>query len=171
MEFQQGDAQQLRFADASFDRAIANQLLVHLDAPERALREMVRVTRPGGLVAIWEGDWETLVVDSPDREVTRRIMNFFCDSLPQGWVGRTLPRLFAEAGLVDVQVQPETLMLPGAVWLDPHYGFGRISEFAERGGAISVAEREVWQADVERRSRDLGLFVAFTGFRVVGRRP
>lgn len=171
MEFQQGDAQQLRFADASFDRAMANQLLVHLDAPERAVCEMVRVTRPGGLVAVWEGDWETLVVDAPDRRVTRRIMNFFCDSMPQGWVGRMLPRLFAEAGLVDVQVHPETLLLPGVVWLDPDFGFGRIAEFAERAGAITAVEREAWQADLERRSRDSGLFVAFTGFRAVGRRP
>jgi SAM-dependent methyltransferase len=171
VEFQQGDAQQLRFADASFDRAIANQLLVHLDAPERAVSEMVRVTRPRGLVAIWEGDWETLVVDAQDRGVTRQIMNFFCDSMPQGWIGRTLPRLLADAGLVDVRVQPETLILPDAVWLDPDYGFGRISEFAERAGAITAADREVWQAHLERRSRDSGLFVAFTGFRAVGRRP
>ncbi len=170
IEFQEGDALQLRFADASFDRAMANQLLVHLDAPDRAVREMVRVTRPGGLVAIWEGDWETLVIDASDRGVTRRIMNFFCDSMPQGWIGRMLPRLFAEAGLSDVQVQPETLMLPGTVWLDPQYGFGRLSEFAERAGAIGAAERDAWQADVERRSREPGLFVAFTGFRAVGRR-
>jgi hypothetical protein len=56
------------------------------------------------------------------------------------------------------------------VWLDPQYGFGRIAEFAERAGAISAAERDAWQAGVEERSRESGLFVAFTGFRVVGRR-
>jgi anti-sigma factor RsiW len=135
------------------------------------MHEMARVTRSGGLVSIWEGDWETLVVDASDRDTTRRIANAFCDSMPHGWIGRRLPRLFAEAGITDVAVQPETLVLPGAVWLDPHYGFRRISEFAERAGAITAADRHRWQEDVERRSRASGLFVAFTGFRVVGRRP
>lgn len=170
MEFHEGDVHQLDFGDATFDRAMANQVFVHLENPARALREMVRVTRPGGLVAIWEADWETLIIDAPDRSVTRRIANFFCDSMPQGWIGRALPRLLREAGLTDVRVQPETLILPGPVWLDVDYGFGRIPEFAERAGAITAIERETWQRAVERRSSEGGLFVAFNGFRVVGRK-
>lgn len=166
----QGDAERLGFPDASFDRATATQLLLHLNDPTLAVREMARVTRPGGLVAVWEPDWETLVVDAADRAVTRRIANFFCDSIPHGWIGRTLSRLFGDVGLTDVQVQPETLVLPGPVFLDGAHGFGRMPEFAERAGAISAVEREVWQADVERRSRQGGLFVAFTAFRAVGRR-
>ncbi len=169
--FREADAGHLPFADASFDRAMATQVLVHLDRPALAIHEMARVTRPGGLVTIWEADWETLVLDAGDRGVTRRLANFFCDSVPQGWIGRSLPRLLAEGGLSAIHIQPETLVLPGAVWLDPDYGFGRLPEFAERAGAITAAERETWQADAQRRSQEGGLFVAFTAFRVVGRRP
>jgi SAM-dependent methyltransferase len=170
VRFERGDAEQLGFPDASFDRATATQLLLHLADPHRALRELARVTRPGGLVAVWEPDWETLVIDAADRAVTRRIANFFCDSMPHGWSGRTLWRLFADVGLTSVQVQPETLTLPGPVFLDGAHGFGRMPELTERAGAISAGEREAWQADVERRSRQGGLFVAFTAFRAVGRR-
>ena len=170
IEFREGDAQRLDFPDACFDRTTANQVFVHLDDPRRALCEMVRVTRSGGLVAVWEGDWETLVIDASDRSVTRRIVNFFCDNVPQGWIGRRLPRLFAEAGLADVQVQPETIILPGPAWLDQQYGFGRLPEFAERAGVITAAERQAWQTEVESRSQT-ELFVAFTGFRGIGRRP
>src|SRR2546426_217119 len=39
IEFQEGDAQNLPFADASFDRVLANFALLHLADPERACGE------------------------------------------------------------------------------------------------------------------------------------
>jgi len=54
--FEVGDAQRLRYADASFDRTLS--LLVVNFIPDRnaALREMMRVTRPGGVIAaaVWD---------------------------------------------------------------------------------------------------------------------
>ena len=48
IEFREGDAQDLPFADASFDRVLANFALLHLAAPERACAEACRVLKPGG---------------------------------------------------------------------------------------------------------------------------
>lgn len=52
-----GDAHALPFADASFDVTHAHQVLQHVGDPVRALREMVRVTRPGGIVAVRDVDY------------------------------------------------------------------------------------------------------------------
>ena len=59
IDFQQGDVYKLPFADGTFDIAFCHQMLTHLKAPWDALREMLRVTKPGGIVAAREGDYET----------------------------------------------------------------------------------------------------------------
>lgn len=46
------DAQALPFADASFDRVMANHMLYHVPDKVRALREMRRVVRSGGRAVI-----------------------------------------------------------------------------------------------------------------------
>ncbi|PYK30785.1 MAG: hypothetical protein DME57_05890 [Verrucomicrobia bacterium] len=48
IEFGQGDAQHLPFADATFDRVVANFALLHLSSPERAMSEAGRVLKAGG---------------------------------------------------------------------------------------------------------------------------
>ena len=55
-----GDAYQLDFADASFDVVHAHQVLQHLSDPPAALREMRRVCRPGGVVAVRDADYSAM---------------------------------------------------------------------------------------------------------------
>lgn len=54
--FEQGDAQRMPFADASFDRAVSLLVVNFIPDPPSAVREMIRVTRPGGVVAaaVWD---------------------------------------------------------------------------------------------------------------------
>lgn len=59
IEFQQADIFKLPFADATFDVSHCHQVLTHLKNPWIALGEMLRVTKPGGIVAAREGDFET----------------------------------------------------------------------------------------------------------------
>jgi len=51
IEFREGDAQDLPFNDASFDRVVANFALLHLANPERAIAEANRVLKSGGRFA------------------------------------------------------------------------------------------------------------------------
>jgi ubiquinone/menaquinone biosynthesis C-methylase UbiE len=63
-EFQVADAETLPFADATFDVARAERVLVYLPDPKRALGEMRRVTRPGGAVTAIEPDFGTIASTS-----------------------------------------------------------------------------------------------------------
>jgi len=55
-ECRQGDAQDLPYAEDTFDAVVCGYGIIHLPEPDRALVEMRRVLRPGGRVAIsvWE---------------------------------------------------------------------------------------------------------------------
>ncbi|MGY1828081.1 methyltransferase domain-containing protein [Blastococcus sp. SYSU DS0541] len=55
--FAVGDVYALDLPDASFDVVHAHQVLQHLTDPVAALREMARVCRPGGLVAVRDVDY------------------------------------------------------------------------------------------------------------------
>ncbi|GAB1319725.1 Methyltransferase-UbiE family protein [Madurella fahalii] len=57
--FQPASAYALPFADAAFNVAHAHQVLTHLGAPVDAVREMLRVTKRGGIVALREADMLT----------------------------------------------------------------------------------------------------------------
>lgn len=56
VEFRQGDAQALPYADVTFDAVLNGYGLIHLSDPARALAEMSRVLKPGGrlAVSVWE---------------------------------------------------------------------------------------------------------------------
>jgi SAM-dependent methyltransferase len=53
----QGDALDLPFPDGEFDRIIAAEVLEHIPEDVRAIRELVRVLRPGGTMAVTVPRW------------------------------------------------------------------------------------------------------------------
>jgi SAM-dependent methyltransferase len=56
IRFEVGDAGALPVCDATFDRTLSLLMLNHLPDPTTGLREMIRVTRPNGIVAaaVWD---------------------------------------------------------------------------------------------------------------------
>ena len=47
-----GDALKLPFRDGCFDKVICSEVLEHVDDPHQGIEEMVRILRPGGLLAV-----------------------------------------------------------------------------------------------------------------------
>ena len=52
-----GSAYDLPFDDATFDRVVAAEVLEHLPKDERAMTELFRVLKPGGLIAVTVPRW------------------------------------------------------------------------------------------------------------------
>ncbi len=62
-DIKEGDALALPFADGEFDRVVAAEILEHVPADIQALEELVRVTRPGGTVALSVPRWFPEIVN------------------------------------------------------------------------------------------------------------
>jgi ubiquinone/menaquinone biosynthesis C-methylase UbiE len=61
VHFQVGDIYRIPFDSNSFDVVLAHSVLQHLADPNAALQEMRRVLRPGGVVALCDDEWGSLV--------------------------------------------------------------------------------------------------------------
>lgn len=71
VRFEQGDVYALPFPDASFDLVFSHGLISHLRAPARALAEMRRVLRPGGMVAVSDNDTDAFAFAPADSPLER----------------------------------------------------------------------------------------------------
>jgi ubiquinone/menaquinone biosynthesis C-methylase UbiE len=170
VEFVVGDAHHLDFPDASFDACRTDRVLLHLTDPGQVLREIARVLRPGGRAVALEPDGGGLLVDSPDRDTTSKILDLRSRAVRSGWIGRSLPRLFRSAGLTDIEVQ----VLPG-----PRFDFDetnaslRLLEHADRAaarGMISTEAAERWKAWLIDAGARGEFFCLVTMFLVAGRK-
>lgn len=61
VRFEEGSVYALPYPDASFDVVHMHQVLQHLARPVDAAREALRVLRPGGLLAVRDADYATMI--------------------------------------------------------------------------------------------------------------
>jgi ubiquinone/menaquinone biosynthesis C-methylase UbiE len=109
VQLMHGDARSTGLPSAGFDFATARLVLVNVPRPEEIVAETVRLVRPGGVVAFHEADALTDICDPPLEAWTRLgdvLTRYATLNRIDRFVGRRLPRLLREAGLVDVQVRP-----------------------------------------------------------------
>ena len=141
LRYEEASVYALPFPDASFDVAYAHQVTQHLREPAAALGEMLRVVRPGGLVAVRDVDWETVAYWPHDPWIDRFMEVHFKTWYRNGGeprMGRRLRSLFNAAGVADLQVT-------AAVWcyatLEETTDWGE--SYAQRLLASPMGERPV----------------------------
>ena len=141
VDFTTGDVHALDFPDDTFDVVHAHQVLQHVADPVRALREMRRVTRPGGVVAARDGDYAAFTWFPGDpvldrwlelyREVARR-------NGGEPDAGRRLLSWARQAGFTDVTAS-------ASVWCfaTPEDRTWWTGMWAERIVASSIADQAI----------------------------
>jgi SAM-dependent methyltransferase len=167
---QQGDATALPFATASFDACRSERVFQHLLQPERALAEMVRVTKAGGWVVVLDTDWGSLSVDCVEVDIERRLARVKAEHCEHnGYAGRTLYRLFGAQGLGDVRVAVLATYLTD--YLAMRFGSGAdvTEREALRTGVITQAELDRWHASLERAAAAGQFFASIVSILVAGR--
>lgn len=168
IEFECGAGESLSFPNATFDGAFAARLLLHAADPDAVVREMTRVVRPGGRVVLMDWDFESVVVDHPDRELTRRLLHWRNDHHGgDNWSGRQLWRRMVTAGLQGLTVQPVvTVMHDEAGGLTQ--SLWRAAQVARDHGGISPEEYDAWVGELKERIRAETFFASIAYFIVSG---
>jgi SAM-dependent methyltransferase len=155
--FAVGDVYALDAADDTYDVVHAHQVLQHLSDPVAALREMRRVTRPGGLVAVRDSDYASFAW-APDAPLLVRWLELYFQITrrndAEANAGRYLLGWAQHAGFDDVTcststwtfAEPESRAWWGGLWADRvvqssfaeqavEYGFADAAELAEISSA------------------------------------
>lgn len=148
------DIYKLPFKDDSFDVVHAHQVFQYISEPVKALNEMKRVARSGGVIAVRDVDHTGTVFYPPDQGVQR-----FHEALAQlvkciggdPYCGRKLGGYAREAGLVKICVE-------GSVWCFwgkkkkewEQYGPERLT-----GGKL-VEQMELYGIASERECQEMG---------------
>ncbi len=142
IDFRQLDAESLPFEDASFDFVMTGMTLGLLPNPEKAVTEMVRVLRPGGLLSVGahgpEHYWEAC--DATFRAINKRyVLGYRLEFWPRK--EEEIRRLLVTAALVNIRTSRLT-------WQNTFKTGGEAYDFF---AAISAAW---WYAKVPPNKRD-----------------
>jgi ubiquinone/menaquinone biosynthesis C-methylase UbiE len=145
-----GDVYALDFPDETFDIVHAHQVLQHLTDPVAALREMARVTRPGGLIAARDSDYAAMTWHPASAGLTRWLALYrevarSNDAEPDA--GRHLLAWAHAAGLGEVTssaaawcfATPEERQWWSGLWAD-RITDSALAEQAESRGLATTAE-------------------------------
>jgi ubiquinone/menaquinone biosynthesis C-methylase UbiE len=171
IDFRLGDAGALPLRSGRFDCALAVTVLLHVARPSAMLRELVRVTRPGGVVGLQDQDFGTQVLDHPDRALTRLIFEGVAARLyPEPFSGRTLVRRLVELGLERVRLLADVYQVRS---LDPftHDLLERRAANAVKFGLIGVARAARWVEAIERADAAGHFVFTFNYYGATGAKP
>ena len=171
VDVRQAPAESLPFADGEFDAALA-QLVVHfMQDAVAGIREMARVTKPGGVVAasVWDLGGGRAPI-SPFWIAARRLQPKAQDEA--GLAGARqgqLAGLFEQAGLQDVEVAEHTSAVEYESfdgWWRPYtFGVGPAGAYA---ASLSEADREALREQCERDLPDAPFTIEATAWAARG---
>lgn len=160
-EFLGGDAYKLPFADDALTGYRADKVFHELTDPSRALAEARRVLAPGGRIVLTGQDWDTVVIDADDAELTRAIVHARADLVPAPRAARAYRNLLLGAGFKDVAVEVHTAVLTEEFALALLDG---IAAAVAKSGAVAREAAEAWTAEQRQRAVTGRLFVAVPMF-------
>ena len=100
VRFELGNIYEMAHPDASFDAVFAYTVLEHLQEPLRAMREMRRVLKPGGVVGICDPDYASQLIApaSPGVFELMTLMRSFSEAHASPYYARHQRQLLLEAG-------------------------------------------------------------------------
>jgi ubiquinone/menaquinone biosynthesis C-methylase UbiE len=169
--YQVGDAHHLPYGDGEFDIVTLHTLISHVDDPPQVLREARRLVRPGGTVAVFDGDYASLTFAYPDHALAKAIEEKLIQLIVANpRIMRDLPRLLPGAGLELVEAEGTLYAEIGGsrFWVGATESYGVL---LARSGLLPQAVVDDWRAFLARSVADNTFFGASNYYTYLTRRP
>jgi ubiquinone/menaquinone biosynthesis C-methylase UbiE len=161
LDVRAADAADLPLGDGEAHGYRADKVYHVVPDPHAALAEARRVLAPGGRIVLLGQDWDTLVIDSDQAELTRRIVHARADTIAHPRIARAYRTLLRDTGFHDVELEVHTAIFTDATLLPVLAGH---IAAARESGAISDDEAASWVGEQARRAEDERLLVAIPMF-------
>lgn len=171
VSFDLGDAHRLPFESESFDGCRAERVLQHVDEPDRSVREMARVLKRSGRLALIDADWEAMVIEGADPAVSGAIWRNDFAGIKQPRVGRRLQTLLMQNGFLELNLEVAATLLTDFDAAARTFDFAHAASEAVEGGIVSRQEAVRWLDDLQNAGRDKRFFCAILNFRAAGQKP
>jgi SAM-dependent methyltransferase len=113
LDIRHGTADNLPYADGELGGYRADRVLHLVPDPSGAVAEARRVLAPGGRIVLSGRDWDTVVIDADDGELTRRLVQARADTIPHPRIARHFRTLLVDAGFADPQLEVQTAIFSG----------------------------------------------------------
>ena len=171
MEFRVGDVHHLAVAESSFDAVIAHILVSHVADPLLVLKEAARVVRPGGSVAIFDGDFASLTFAHPDPAFAKAMDEGLVEAVvAHPRVMRNLPRLLQQTGL---EITATRASIYAEIGTGSFFaGFAETyAPLVQRAGLLTARQVEDWLLEQRRAVEQHTFFAACNFYAYLSRRP
>jgi ubiquinone/menaquinone biosynthesis C-methylase UbiE len=165
------DARRLPFPADHFDRCRIDRTLQHIQHPEQVVAEMARVVKPGGRVLAYDNDWGTFSISGQDETTSRHLEDLWTGAITNRVIGRQLPRLFQNAGLTRVRVEPSVSVLTDFELADQVYNLRATGILAIERGLADAERVDRWLDDLPTQSQEGVFLCSLTAYTVVGQKP
>lgn len=176
--FRQTDIGDLPFDADTFDHIFVCFTLEHLKDPVAALRNLMRVLKPGGTITAIEGDHGTAIF-YPETPAAHHVIDCLVtlqrEAGGNALIGRELEHLLREVGCIDVTVSPRhvyaSASIPGGPDAVRRIFIAMIEGVREQAIAGGLSDQKTWDAgirDLHRTTEEGGTF-CYTFFKVVGK--
>lgn len=146
-EFVHGNLTHIPFASASFNGVYCNRVLMHLQDPLTAVRDMLRILKPGGWMVLFEPDWSSARIE-PDNYIARALLDTHYQNFKNGDIGRQLTSLAQWAGARVVHAAIHRCALSNYRTVRSMMNLERSLNRAVRSGRLLQQQAETWRTQM-----------------------